>query len=321
MRAREGCLCQGLGAAGPQGRRRRPSPGQRGGRLVAMVRAWRRRGARTSPGHGSEPPLPCLLPPRAAGAPSSPFPSARAARRGDPSARPWPPAFRAAGLHLACPTPFPGPRAPAGPRRAPQGPPAPPPAWAPPGLPQPLARSAAPGPRRPPRPLPPSERDHIRKVFGVFLAAFNAISQLETGGASPRRPPARGGPPRRARPPPPPPRARRCPGRRRQGAPARRRRGGAAATSEGERGRPAAEGPGPGARGARPRGARGPAPPAARGAAAASGPGGRVEGREGSGGGGCAAAEAISAVLRAKAGLGTPSPARAPSRGRHGREV
>lgn len=118
MRAREGCLCQGLGAARPQGRRRRPSPGQRGGRLVAMVRACRRRGARTGPGHGSEPPLPCLLPPQAAGAPSSPFPSARAARRGDPSAHPWPPAFRAAGLHPACPTPFLGPRAPAGPRRA-----------------------------------------------------------------------------------------------------------------------------------------------------------------------------------------------------------
>lgn len=44
---------------------------------------------------------------------------------------------------------------------------------------------------------PPSERNHIRKVFGVFLAAFNAISQLAAGGASPHRPDHREGPARR----------------------------------------------------------------------------------------------------------------------------
>lgn len=114
-------MLQGPGAPGLQSSRHRPSPGQGGGRLVwqvATVRACPSRGACAGPGHGSQHqggPLFCLprvalAPFEGSGCPKQPLPSARAATAGESSALQWPPAFRAAGLHPACPLPSPGPR-------------------------------------------------------------------------------------------------------------------------------------------------------------------------------------------------------------------
>lgn len=143
---------------------------------VAVVRVRRGRETRMGPGYELQPHagrcfVSCLSDAR-----RSPFTAARAAVTGHPPDLRLPPAFRAQGHRPDPAATALGPRG----RQSHRSPP-----------------SAARRPNPAARPLPPSERNHIRKVFGVFLAAFNAISQLEAGGASPRRPDHREGPARR----------------------------------------------------------------------------------------------------------------------------
>lgn len=151
--------------------------------------------------------------------------------------------------------------------------------------PAPTSASGAACPPAPPS-LPLSERNRIGKLFGVFLPLLTRSRRWK---GEERRTTAKGPAPR-------PPAARR-------GRPRAAAAEAASATSEGPS-------PGRGARRRRPCGGR-------RRRLRRR----RRRRRRLEGGDRRAPAEAISAAPRAKAGLGDPSPARAPSRGRHGREV